>query len=44
MKKAGAVLSVGDYDNRTPLHVACCEGHSDLVRADGEYVDLEKEN
>jgi glutaminase len=28
-----AVANVADYDNRTALHVACAEGHLDVVRA-----------
>jgi len=23
---------MNDYDGRTPLHVACCEGHSQVVQ------------
>ncbi|CAJ0932298.1 unnamed protein product, partial [Mesorhabditis belari] len=28
----GADLSVSDYDQRTPLHLAACEGHLEMVR------------
>ena len=30
-------LTQGDYDNRTPLHLACSEGHEQLVRFIVEY-------
>uniref|UniRef100_A0A8D0B8B2 asparaginase n=1 Tax=Salvator merianae TaxID=96440 RepID=A0A8D0B8B2_SALMN len=30
--KEGGNLSAGDYDGRTPLHVASCEGHLDIVK------------
>ena len=23
---------MSDYDGRTPLHIACCEGHVDVVK------------
>ncbi|XP_045917612.1 60 kDa lysophospholipase isoform X2 [Micropterus dolomieu] len=28
----GSNLCLGDYDGRTPLHVASCEGHLELVK------------
>uniref|UniRef100_A0A8D2J6X4 asparaginase n=1 Tax=Varanus komodoensis TaxID=61221 RepID=A0A8D2J6X4_VARKO len=28
----GGNLSSGDYDGRTPLHIACCEGNLEMVR------------
>ena len=28
----GAQFNFGDYDGRTVLHVACCEGHLDMIR------------
>ena len=28
----GGDFSIANYDGRTPLHVACCEGHLDTVR------------
>jgi len=28
----GGDFSVANYDGRTPLHVACCEGHLDTVQ------------
>ena len=28
----GSSLSLGDYDGRTPLHIAACEGHLNLVQ------------
>lgn len=31
LKEMGSNLSLGDYDGRTPLHVAACEGHLKLV-------------
>ena len=27
----GGDVKVGDYDHRTPLHIATCEGHLDMV-------------
>jgi len=30
--RQGAQLSMADYDGRTALHIACCEGHVDAVR------------
>lgn len=32
LKEMGSNLSLGDYDGRTPLHVACCEGHLKAVQ------------
>ena len=29
--------NVGDYDKRTPLHVAACEGHLDMCQLLLEY-------
>jgi glutaminase len=29
---SGADLSAGDYDHRTPLHLAAAEGHIIIVR------------
>lgn len=31
LKEMGSNLCLGDYDGRTPLHIAACEGHLDLV-------------
>ena len=31
LSKCGANLSAGDYDGRTPLHVAACEGRLSIV-------------
>lgn len=28
----GSNLSLGDYDGRTPLHIASCEGHLNVVQ------------
>jgi len=28
----GADARVADYDARTPLHIACCEGHAGVVQ------------
>jgi len=28
----GAQLHMSDYDGRTALHIACCEGHVDVVK------------
>ncbi len=30
--KQGASINQGDYDRRTPLHLATCEGHLDVVK------------
>ena len=27
----GADVKLGDYDNRTALHIAVCEGHPEMV-------------
>eukprot|EP00998_Keelungia_sp_KM082_P005817 NODE_210_length_2305_cov_58.274564_g204_i0.p1 GENE.NODE_210_length_2305_cov_58.274564_g204_i0~~NODE_210_length_2305_cov_58.274564_g204_i0.p1 ORF type:complete len:600 (-),score=127.38 NODE_210_length_2305_cov_58.274564_g204_i0:432-2231(-) len=32
MVSAGSTVTVSDYDKRTPLHLACAEGHLDCVR------------
>ncbi|CAL9687023.1 unnamed protein product [Knipowitschia caucasica] len=32
LREMGSNLSLGDYDGRTPLHVACCEGHFKTVQ------------
>ncbi|KAK6307268.1 60 kDa lysophospholipase isoform X1 [Coregonus clupeaformis] len=32
IKEMGSNLSLGDYDGRTPLHVASCEGHLNVVQ------------
>uniref|UniRef100_A0A4W5Q405 asparaginase n=1 Tax=Hucho hucho TaxID=62062 RepID=A0A4W5Q405_9TELE len=32
LKEMGSNLSLGDYDGRTPLHVAACEGHLKVVQ------------
>ncbi|XP_071222100.1 60 kDa lysophospholipase-like isoform X2 [Salvelinus alpinus] len=32
IKEMGSNLSVGDYDGRTPLHIASCEGHLKVVQ------------
>ncbi|XP_039994041.1 60 kDa lysophospholipase isoform X2 [Xiphias gladius] len=32
LKEMGSNLCLGDYDGRTPLHIAACEGHLDLVQ------------
>lgn len=29
--RAGTAVTFADYDLRTPLHLACCEGHVDVV-------------
>ncbi|XP_049917346.1 60 kDa lysophospholipase isoform X2 [Epinephelus moara] len=32
LKEMGSNLCLGDYDGRTPLHIAACEGHLKLVQ------------
>ncbi|KAJ7345225.1 hypothetical protein JRQ81_001175 [Phrynocephalus forsythii] len=32
LESMGGNLSSGDYDGRTPLHIACCEGNLKIVR------------
>ncbi|XP_061599837.1 60 kDa lysophospholipase isoform X2 [Cololabis saira] len=32
LKDMGSNLCLGDYDGRTPLHVAACEGHMEVVQ------------
>uniref|UniRef100_A0A3P8UAE1 asparaginase n=1 Tax=Amphiprion percula TaxID=161767 RepID=A0A3P8UAE1_AMPPE len=32
LKEMGSNLCLGDYDGRTPLHIAACEGHLKLVK------------
>lgn len=32
IREMGSNLSVGDYDGRTPLHIAACEGHLKVVQ------------
>uniref|UniRef100_A0A4W5S1V9 asparaginase n=1 Tax=Hucho hucho TaxID=62062 RepID=A0A4W5S1V9_9TELE len=32
IKEMGSNLSLGDYDGRTPLHIASCEGHLRVVQ------------
>lgn len=32
IKEMGSNLSLGDYDGRTPLHIASCEGHLNVVQ------------
>ncbi|ESO00899.1 hypothetical protein HELRODRAFT_82547 [Helobdella robusta] len=32
LKKAGAYFNMADYDGRTPLHIASCNGDVDVVR------------
>uniref|UniRef100_A0A7N9B1A3 asparaginase n=1 Tax=Mastacembelus armatus TaxID=205130 RepID=A0A7N9B1A3_9TELE len=32
LKEMGSSLCLGDYDGRTPLHVAACEGHLKVVQ------------
>ncbi|XP_076604576.1 60 kDa lysophospholipase isoform X1 [Chaetodon auriga] len=32
LRDMGSNLSLGDYDGRTPLHIAACEGHLHLVQ------------
>ncbi|KAJ7990726.1 hypothetical protein DPEC_G00289900 [Dallia pectoralis] len=32
VKEMGTNLSLGDYDGRTPLHIAACEGHLKVVQ------------
>ncbi|XP_029315969.1 60 kDa lysophospholipase isoform X2 [Cottoperca gobio] len=32
LKEMGSNLCLGDYDGRTPLHIAACEGHFKLVQ------------
>ncbi|XP_061593299.1 60 kDa lysophospholipase-like [Cololabis saira] len=32
LKDMGSNLCLGDYDGRTPLHVAACEGHLEVVQ------------
>ncbi|XP_044021899.1 60 kDa lysophospholipase isoform X1 [Siniperca chuatsi] len=32
LKDMGSSLCLGDYDGRTPLHIAACEGHLELVK------------
>lgn len=30
--RQGGDFNIPDYDGRTPLHLACCEGHLETVR------------
>lgn len=32
LQQQGGDFNLPDYDGRTPLHLACCEGHLDTVR------------
>ncbi|KAM9341418.1 60 kDa lysophospholipase isoform 2-T2 [Symphorus nematophorus] len=32
LREMGSNLCLGDYDERTPLHIAACEGHLNLVQ------------
>ena len=32
LREQGGDLNIPDYDGRTPLHLACCEGQLDTVR------------
>uniref|UniRef100_A0A671UZ26 asparaginase n=1 Tax=Sparus aurata TaxID=8175 RepID=A0A671UZ26_SPAAU len=32
LKEMGSNLCLGDYDGRTPLHIAACEGHLNMVQ------------
>jgi len=32
MCQKGAQFNMADYDGRTALHIACSEGHTDVVR------------
>lgn len=31
-QQQGGDFNIPDYDGRTPLHLACCEGHLETVR------------
>lgn len=32
LQQQGGDFNLPDYDGRTPLHLACCEGHLETVR------------
>lgn len=32
LQQQGGDFNLPDYDGRTPLHIACCEGHLETVR------------
>lgn len=37
----GVDLNIGDYDNRTPLHVSCGAGHYEIVKYLVEEVGVD---
>ena len=39
----GVNMSQSDYDGRTALHLACCEGHTDVVKFLINIVNVNRE-